>query len=184
MIDYQLIPIHAVEAEIGRRLEALRLGANVTQAQLAEQAGVSRRTITRLENGGGVSLDTLIRVMRALGLENRLEALLPDAAVQPIDRVRSQGKRRQRARPPRTPSVSASPSASAWTWADDTDDTADDTDADTDADAGAGAGADAGAGAGAGADADAGAGADADADAADNPNDADTGDLGKGPGTP
>lgn len=112
-IDLPSSPISSIEAEIGRRLEGVRLAANVSQAQLAAEAGVSRRTITRLENGGGVSLDTLIRVMRALGIVDRLDALLPDPDVRPIDRIRLKGKQRQRARP-LTPTSSAE-----WTWADD-----------------------------------------------------------------
>jgi transcriptional regulator with XRE-family HTH domain len=112
-IDYELAPISALEAEIGRRLAASRLAENLSQAQLAEEAGVARRTITRLENGEGVSLETLIRVMRALGLARRLESLSPDPKVRPIDRVRLKGKERKRARPKREQA------AGSWTWADD-----------------------------------------------------------------
>jgi transcriptional regulator with XRE-family HTH domain len=115
-IGQQTVP--GAEAEIGRRLEGVRLAANVSQAQLAAEAGVSRRTITRLENGGGVSLDTLIRVMQALGLADRLEALVPDPDVRPIDRVRLKGKQRQRARRKAPPQ---STGTSGWTWADDND---------------------------------------------------------------
>ena len=112
-ISFSSSPIDQLEAELGRRIEAARLSANISQAELAAAAGVSRRTITRLENGGGVSLDTLIRVLRALKLSGRLEALLPEPGVQPIDRVRLRRDRRRRARP------GARPAASEWTWADD-----------------------------------------------------------------
>jgi len=111
-IDSVSASIAEIEAELGRRLETCRLAANVSQAQLAADSGVSRRTITRLENGGGVSLDTLIRVMRALGLAGRLNALLADSDVRPIDRVRLKGKQRRRARP------GAKPAAAEWTWGD------------------------------------------------------------------
>lgn len=101
-----------IEIEIGRRIEGARLAANISQAALAAEAGISRRTLTRLENGGGVSLDTLIRVMRALGLDERLLTLLPDPDVRPIDRVRLRGRQRRRAgRKSGTP-------AAEWTWAD------------------------------------------------------------------
>jgi transcriptional regulator with XRE-family HTH domain len=112
-LDYSLASNEAIEADLGQRIEAIRLGRNVNQTQLAVEAGVSRRTITRLENGGGVSVDTLIRVLRALGLAARLATLLPDPGVRPIERVRLKGGKRQRARPRAT---QATP---RWTWAED-----------------------------------------------------------------
>lgn len=113
--DYDLATVEAIEQDLGRRLEALRLAKNINQTQLADEAGVSRRTITRLENGAGVSLDTLIRVMRGLGITDRLATLLPDPAVRPIDRVRMQGHERKRARP------QARDDGTPWRWVDDTD---------------------------------------------------------------
>jgi transcriptional regulator with XRE-family HTH domain len=111
-IDFSLAPIHDIEAELGRRLEAIRLEENISQEALAAEAGVSRRTITRLENGGGISVETLIRLMRALGVANRLEALLPEPGIRPIDRIRLKGKQRQRAR------RSAAVEPGDWTWGD------------------------------------------------------------------
>ena len=115
-IDYESAPIEAVQADLGRRVEVLRLGRNIQQLELAREAGVSRRTITRLENGQSVSLDTLLRVMRALGISGRLAALLPDPTVLPVDRVRLKGKERKRASGRKTKA------RGAWTWADDTHD--------------------------------------------------------------
>lgn len=101
----------AIEKMVGERLLEFRLAQNINQADLADEAGVSRRTITRLENGEGVSLDTLIRVMSALGLADRFAVLFPDPAIRPIERIR-QGKERQRAR--RTSKSAAKP----WHWND------------------------------------------------------------------
>jgi transcriptional regulator with XRE-family HTH domain len=111
-IDYEQASIEAIQADLGQRLVQLRLARNVNQQALAREAGVSRRTITRLENGDSVSLDTLLRVMRALGLIGRLEALLPDPSVRPIDRVRQKDGQRRRART--KPGTHPEP----WTWAD------------------------------------------------------------------
>jgi transcriptional regulator with XRE-family HTH domain len=109
------LPVAAVEAEIGRRLESARLAANISQAELAAEAGVSRRTITRLASGEGISVNTLIRVLRALGLGDRLATLLPETEVSPIDRVRLKSQTRQRARP------TSRPEPDGWTWGDDAD---------------------------------------------------------------
>lgn len=112
-IDFSLAPIPQIEAEIGRRLESLRLEQNISQADLAAEAGVSRRTVTRLENGGGISVETLIRIMRALGIASHLDALLPEPGIRPIDRVRLKGRQRQRAR------AKSADTAGDWTWGDD-----------------------------------------------------------------
>lgn len=111
-IDYEQASIEAIQADLGQRLVQLRLARNVNQQQLAREAGVSRRTVTRLENGESVSLDTLLRVMRALDIVGRLAALLPDPTVRPIDRVRLKDKQRRRARSKSTANEAP------WTWAD------------------------------------------------------------------
>ena len=113
-IDYTVAAPEDIETDIGHRLEELRLSQNRNQSQIAQEAGVSRRTITRLENGEGVSLDTLIRVMRALGVVEHFRMLLPDPAVRPIDRIRLKGRTRKHARP------DSSGSAEPWQWEDTT----------------------------------------------------------------
>ncbi len=98
-IDFSIASSGQIEAALCRRLENIRLARNVTQKQLAREAGVSTRTIGRLEKGQGVSFDTLIRVMAALGIQQNLETLLPDPTVRPIERIGATGFERKRARP-------------------------------------------------------------------------------------
>ena len=116
-IDLSVATSDQIEAALCRRLESIRLSRNITQAQLAEEAGVSPRTIGRLEKGEGVSLGTFIRVMTALGIQHNLEALLPDPAVRPIERVGIGAGERKRARP--APSSHERP---VWSWGDGEDD--------------------------------------------------------------
>ena len=55
------------------------------QTELAERAGVSDRTVRALEKGTGSSLDSLLRVMKALGILEGLEALVPqEPSVDPL----------------------------------------------------------------------------------------------------
>ncbi len=51
----------AILAEIGRRLERRRINANLTQAQLADEAGIAKRTLERLESGASAEFVTLVR---------------------------------------------------------------------------------------------------------------------------
>lgn len=73
----------------------------LTQAQLADRAGVSRDTVARLEGGtGGVGLETLLRVLRALGLLDLLgEAFDPHNS--DVGRMRSDEELPRRVRPRR-----------------------------------------------------------------------------------
>ncbi len=112
-IDFALASSARIEAALCKRLESIRLARNTTQAQLAEQAGVSPRTIGRLEKGQGVSLDTFIRVVTALGIQGSLETLLPDPSVRPMERAAQRGGERKRARP--RPSQDE---PVKWTWGD------------------------------------------------------------------
>lgn len=52
-------------------LRAARLRAGLTQAQLAQRAGVSRATINYIEKGQLPQLRTLLKVARSLGVDAR-----------------------------------------------------------------------------------------------------------------
>jgi transcriptional regulator with XRE-family HTH domain len=115
-IDFLSATSSQIEAALCERLESIRLSRNMTQRQLAKEAGVSPRTIGRLAQGEGVSLDTFIRVLTALKIQQSLESLLPDPTVRPIERVGATAGERKRAHP-----TSISSEASAWSWGDEGD---------------------------------------------------------------
>lgn len=71
----------------------------MTQQELANEAGISLRTLQRLEDGENTSLDTLVRIMMGLGIQENLSLLFPDPHIRPVDMVRSTRKAKQRARP-------------------------------------------------------------------------------------
>ena len=102
--------------ELGGRLAAARLASNLTQAALAGEAGVSKRTVERLESGEvATRLSGLVRVCRALGLVDRFDALVPPAAPSPIEQLKLAGRQRKRASRGRQP-VTRAPRK--WTWGD------------------------------------------------------------------
>ena len=107
-----LLTDEAALTEIGQRVARLRLERNITQAELAREAGISRRTLVRLEQGeDGVGVTTLLRVLRALGLLEHVEQLVPDATPSPIQQLRLEGSRRQRA----TGAI-RDDTAAPWSW--------------------------------------------------------------------
>jgi transcriptional regulator with XRE-family HTH domain len=88
----------AVLAELGGRLARIRLERNLTQGQLAEQAGVSKRTVERLESGAvATQLSGFIRVCRVLGVLERLDTLVPEPVPSPVAQLKLRGRQRQRA---------------------------------------------------------------------------------------
>ena len=87
-----------VLAELGRRLERTRLERNLSQEQLAHEAGVSRATIERVEAGTPIKSNSLVRVLRALGRLEALDQLVPEPLPNPVERRKLQGRQRQRAR--------------------------------------------------------------------------------------
>ncbi len=88
--------------EIGERISNHRLNKNMTQAQLADSAGVSLSTVIRMEGGSSSQISNLVRVLRALGLLDNMELLVPKPTISPIQQLEMEGKRRQRARPKTT----------------------------------------------------------------------------------
>ena len=87
----------AVLSELGARLAQRRLDLQLTQAAVAEQAGVAKRTLERIESGASAQLSSLIRVMRVLDVLPGLDTLLPEAGPRPMDLLKRGGRARQRA---------------------------------------------------------------------------------------
>ena len=86
----------SVLAEIGERLRRERLDRNLTQAELEARSGVSEETIRNIENGHNSSIKTLVRLLRAMGLLGRIDSLVPEPGLSPIQVARMRGKVRQR----------------------------------------------------------------------------------------
>lgn len=84
-------------AEIGRRVARRRIDRQLSQAELAREAGIGKRTVERLENGASSQLSTLIRVFRVLDLLPNLDAMLPEPGISPLDLIALKGKERKRA---------------------------------------------------------------------------------------
>ena len=83
---------------IGSRLADLRLSKDLTQEQVALEAGIGVRTLQRMEAGEVASrLSGFVGVCRVLGITGRFAMLLPELPVSPMDQLKLQGKKRERA---------------------------------------------------------------------------------------
>ena len=108
----------AALSEIGARLERRRIDAGLTQAELAVEAGVSKRTVERIESGRSTDFVLLLRVLRALRLVDALDQSVPDLPQSPLTLLKSRGRARRRVGHVRRPRDRASRSERAppWKW--------------------------------------------------------------------
>jgi transcriptional regulator with XRE-family HTH domain len=97
-------PVARAERQIAEHLATWRKLRGLTQTQVAERADVARTTIQSLERGeGGVSVENLLRVLRALGLLDAIPSAL-DPFESDLGRLRSDENLPRRVRPrPLTP---------------------------------------------------------------------------------
>ena len=96
--------------ELGLRLARHRIDAGMSQAALAEQAGVAKRTVERIEAGHGSELATLLRLLRILKLIDALDVLVPELPPSPMAQLRHRDQPRRRvARRERA-------ATTAWNW--------------------------------------------------------------------
>jgi len=110
-----LLTDEAILTEIGERITGRRIELQLTQAKLAEQAGIAKRTVERIEAGGSTQTVSMIRVFRVLELMPGLDRSIPEAIPRPTDLLQRKGKARQRASSRHRPASPDEP----WSWNDD-----------------------------------------------------------------
>ena len=99
--------------EIGERIRDIRVAVPLTQKEIAEKAGVSPRTVERIENGENVKIENLLNILRVLDLLENINTLIPEQEIPPsvlLDR----GKKRVRAYLQKSEHVKES----KWKWGD------------------------------------------------------------------
>lgn len=107
----------AVACILGERIARLRIDSDLTQAELAERAGIGKRTLERVEAGRGAELVNLIRILRSLNALEGFERLLPELPPSPIQQLKLLGRQRKRVSHTRGRSslVEKAP-RKPWTW--------------------------------------------------------------------
>jgi transcriptional regulator with XRE-family HTH domain len=96
-MDFTELSDRAVLGLLGSRVQRERLNRNLTQEEIAERAGVATRTMRHLEAGRRTTVETLIRILRAMGKLDALDAFLPEPGFSPLELARLKGRERQRA---------------------------------------------------------------------------------------
>lgn len=104
---YEKSPL-AIAEELGERLKQARLNADMTQTEVAERAGVSRKAVLNAEKGKS-QLEIFVAILSALNLTSQLDNFLPMQEVSPIQLSKLKGRKRQRASRQRKTSEQESP---------------------------------------------------------------------------
>ena len=87
----------AILSKIGAYIKDLRLNKNLSQAQLAEEAGLNRWTISKIENGESMTLSTLIQILRVLDSMHLLEGFEVVNTISPLEYAKLQKSQKRRA---------------------------------------------------------------------------------------
>lgn len=100
-----------VALHIAQRLRAWRIepdAAGMTLDELSRRSGMGLTPLKRFEKTGGITLRNLIALMRAMGLLDRLEALIPTPeGPGPLDLLEAERSKPVRKRAPRRPTLAA-----------------------------------------------------------------------------
>jgi len=84
---------------IGKFVKSHRLNQNKSQNQVADTAGISRSTLSLLERGEKVRIDSLIQVLRVLDLLHVMDTFHISDEISPIAYAKLKKKQRKNASP-------------------------------------------------------------------------------------
>lgn len=96
-MDFTLATHEEICRELGRRLRVQRLAQAWSQEELAVRAGVSSGTVKNIEGKGQASLESLIRLVVALGVADELAPLFEMRIGSIADMQQAEVAERQRA---------------------------------------------------------------------------------------
>lgn len=99
MTDYYEYSIPELIQLLGTRFKDYRMRSNMTQKEVAEQAGLSVNTVHKFENGltPNLSISTFLLLMKAIGCINGLDSLMPELPESPY-LIDNKGRKAQRIR--------------------------------------------------------------------------------------
>ncbi len=95
MSEMDFLSISELPARLGEQIRQLRISKNLTQFSAAEKAGISERAMKDLEAGRGSTVETLLRVLKALDSLAGLDLIVPKPTISPLAMLRHSKPRRR-----------------------------------------------------------------------------------------
>ena len=84
--------------ELGQKIKSYRILNDMSQQDLEDKSGVSKRSISRLEQGESVQVDNLFKIIIALGLGDNIDLLVPEQTKRPSYYLKKSEDRPKRVR--------------------------------------------------------------------------------------
>src|SRR5580658_2689195 len=108
MDDLSFKSAEELQRIFGQQLQSLRVAKNLDQRTTAEKAGLSEKALRNLEAGRGSTVESLLRVLKALDSLEGLQLIAPKPSISPLTLMRySKARRRvRRSNAPKPPSAS------------------------------------------------------------------------------
>jgi transcriptional regulator with XRE-family HTH domain len=88
MTDMGFQNAEELEAALGEQIQKIRLAKNLDQKSVAERAGISVRALRNLEAGRGSTIQTLVRVLKALDKTDLIVSLYTAPSINPMELLR------------------------------------------------------------------------------------------------
>ncbi|NNE13765.1 MAG: helix-turn-helix transcriptional regulator [Saprospiraceae bacterium] len=95
--EWRAMSDKSIMETIGRFIQSHRLNQNKSQNQVAKTAGISRSTLSLLERGEKVRIDSLIQVLRVLDLLYIMDVFKVQDQISPIEYAKLKKRKRKHA---------------------------------------------------------------------------------------
>lgn len=92
------VTIEILLHDLGEQIRKKRIIRNLTQSELAEKAGLSRRTVQAIERGESISLGHFITILSVLDMLDTIKSLTVNEEISPLMIAKQKGNIRLRAR--------------------------------------------------------------------------------------
>ncbi len=104
-IEWREMSDKSLMETIGKFIQSHRLNQNKSQDQVATAAGISRSTLSLLERGKKVRIDSFIQVLRVLDLLYVMDVFKIQDQISPIEYAKLKKKKRKQASPKKVSNV-------------------------------------------------------------------------------
>lgn len=80
-----LLSNEEIKKNLGNRIKRYRIDSGYSQKELSVKTGVSFHSISNIENGKGMAIENLIKILRYFNLLDNLLNLVPEVDDNPYD---------------------------------------------------------------------------------------------------